>query len=167
MKDDEYAALLENIREFGYDKRLPIYTYQGKILDGWQRYRACVDLGIAPVFKKFMGDDIAAIYFVVRANTRRNVSQSQLAAILVDGECSVNNMELNKPKKRKPVDHSRETLSRLAKIYNTNREYVRMAKKLKAQAPLLYAAVESKEKSLLVAYKEYRMGTVMKGKSDG
>jgi hypothetical protein len=45
--------------------------YQGKVLDGCHRYKACLKAGIEPRFEEFKGDDAAAAAFVVSKNIRR------------------------------------------------------------------------------------------------
>ena len=49
----------------------PIVLYQGKILDGNNRYRACEDAKIAPKFTDFTGDAAAARNYVISANIHR------------------------------------------------------------------------------------------------
>jgi ParB-like chromosome segregation protein Spo0J len=49
----------------------PIVLYQGKILDGNNRYRACEDAKIAPKFTDFTGDDAQARNYVISANIHR------------------------------------------------------------------------------------------------
>jgi hypothetical protein len=55
MTDEEYGPFKESIREHGL--LMEITLYQGMILDGRQRYRACLELGIEPRFREYTGDD--------------------------------------------------------------------------------------------------------------
>jgi hypothetical protein len=53
----------------------PIVLYEGKILDGWHRYRACVRAGIEPRFEEYTGSTPAA--YVCSANVfRRHLRMS-------------------------------------------------------------------------------------------
>ena len=62
----------------------PIVRYQGKILDGNNRYRACELLKIAPKFAPdFTGDDAHARNYVISANIhRRHLNADQRRDIL-------------------------------------------------------------------------------------
>lgn len=53
MSAEEYKGLKEAIQARG--QRNPIYTYEGKIVDGRNRYQACVELGIQPRFEEWDG----------------------------------------------------------------------------------------------------------------
>ena len=46
MREAEFAALVADIRDKGQLE--PIWTHQGKIIDGRHRLQACQELGIAP-----------------------------------------------------------------------------------------------------------------------
>lgn len=79
MSGYEYDCLKLDIKQNGL--RTPITTYQGMILDGGNRYQACVDLGIRPMFEEFVGDAIGS--FVLTSNLhRRHLSPAQSAAIV-------------------------------------------------------------------------------------
>lgn len=84
MEGEEFQALVEDIRQNG--QREPIWTYEGKILDGRNRYSAILRLQerkveIEPVFREWDGkSDVVA--FVVSLNLhRRHLSESQRAMI--------------------------------------------------------------------------------------
>ena len=80
MTEAEYTALLENIREHG--QRHPIITYQGQILDGFHRFRACVELRKDAYLKEYGGSDPAG--YVLSSNLhRRHLSASQRAGAIV------------------------------------------------------------------------------------
>ena len=81
MQPDDYNRLKDDLASNGYDPKNPIYTYQGDILDGWNRYRACGELNIQPVYREFTGTDAQAFEFVMRTNKRRNLTSSQWAVI--------------------------------------------------------------------------------------
>ena len=80
MEGEEYVAFVTDIRTNGLNEE--IYTYEGKILDGRNRYRACMDAGVPPRFRGWEGG--SPITFVASANLRRrDLTPSQRAAIAV------------------------------------------------------------------------------------
>ena len=86
MSEEDYSRLVNDIKQNGFDESQPIWLYQGAILDGWNRHRACLECNVTPKFKTFAGDDSEAIAFVMRTNKRRNLSSSQWAAIAVEAK---------------------------------------------------------------------------------
>jgi len=74
LEGPEFAALVSDIAVHGQLE--PILLYDGMILDGRNRYRACLELGIKPVTNEYTGDDPQAL--VVSLNLyRRHLSRSQ------------------------------------------------------------------------------------------
>jgi hypothetical protein len=67
LEGDEFKILVEDIRRHG--QREPIVLYQGRVLDGRNRARACKAAGVAPRYEEFSGRDAAA--YVISANIRR------------------------------------------------------------------------------------------------
>lgn len=51
MSDDEFSSLCDSIREWGL--RDPILLLDGKVLDGRNRLRACLETGTPPQFEEF------------------------------------------------------------------------------------------------------------------
>jgi N6-adenosine-specific RNA methylase IME4/ParB-like chromosome segregation protein Spo0J len=78
LEGAEFDRLVEDIREQGLLN--PITIYQGKILDGRNRYRACLAAGVKPRYVDFTGDDPAA--FVLSQNlARRHLGPSERAMV--------------------------------------------------------------------------------------
>jgi len=78
LSDEEFTALKESIGRNG--QRDKILLVDDQILDGWHRYRACLELGKAPIFGVFTGD---AVQCVIDKNIhRRQLTASQRAMAL-------------------------------------------------------------------------------------
>jgi hypothetical protein len=75
---DGFKALVEDIRERGQQE--PIVLFEGKVLDGRNRARACSFLKCDPTVKDYTGND--PIGFVLSANLhRRHLNESQRAMV--------------------------------------------------------------------------------------
>ena len=80
MGQDDYLALRDDIEHSG--QREPIIVLDDMVLDGWHRYRACIELGIKPTQFKFAGDDPVA-YVKSQNLHRRHLTGSQRAEAVV------------------------------------------------------------------------------------
>ena len=79
MADSDLASLRESLLADGYVGP-PIYTFEGKILDGVHRYQLCLELGIDPPFVEYSGDN--AFRFALNQNlARRHLNESQRAMV--------------------------------------------------------------------------------------
>jgi hypothetical protein len=83
MSEPEFAAFKEDIREQGQQEA--IVLYEGKILDGLHRYRACQELGREPRVVRFEGNPRAAAQLVLGRNFhRRHLTTSQRALVAAE-----------------------------------------------------------------------------------
>lgn len=74
----EFDALVDDIKANGLHE--PIVRYQGKVLDGRNRFLACQKAKVKAKFRDFKGNDDAALKLVVSANVhRRHLTESQRA----------------------------------------------------------------------------------------
>jgi hypothetical protein len=74
MEGTKFDALVEDMRLRGQQE--PIALFQGMILDGNNRYRACQRIGAEPLAKEYTGTD--PIGFVLSANLhRRHLDETQ------------------------------------------------------------------------------------------
>jgi ParB-like chromosome segregation protein Spo0J len=89
----EFDGLVASIRENGLREGSPIIVFEGKILDGRNRYLACKEAGVMAIAEDFEGTVEEARQFVIDANLRRrHLDASQRAMIaanlatLADGQ---------------------------------------------------------------------------------
>lgn len=83
VEGESFDALVSDIRANGL--REPITLHDGMILDGGNRYRACLAAGVEPTFVAFTGGNIVS--FVLSANLhRRHLSAGQQAAIVASAQ---------------------------------------------------------------------------------
>jgi ParB-like chromosome segregation protein Spo0J len=69
LNGSEFNELVADVGTNGLHE--PIVLYQGAILDGRNRYRACLKAKVDPRFEEFEGDDAAALAFVISKNIHR------------------------------------------------------------------------------------------------
>lgn len=79
----EFETLRDDIKAAGL--RSPIVLHNGMILDGGNRYRACIEAGVEPRFVQFTGDNL--VQFVLSVNLhRRHMTPGQQAAIVASAQ---------------------------------------------------------------------------------
>lgn len=81
MTEEEFAELRADIKENGFDERMKIVIFEGQVLDGWHRQRACVMEHVQPTYETYKGDK--PLKFVIRRNMLRrhwSVADRALAA---------------------------------------------------------------------------------------
>lgn len=154
MSDDEFNELKRDIQANG--QLMPIWVLDDKIVDGRNRYQACIELGIEPLYQNIPGhpDMAALLTFVISANEkRRHLTSGQKAFVALEVERMLaeeakkrqgarTDLESTFPKSLGNVDSRDKESSRLAaRIANTNHQYVTDAKKIQREAPELKEAV--------------------------
>jgi ParB-like chromosome segregation protein Spo0J len=88
MTGEEFADLVDSIRVNGLMNE--IVLWEGKILDGRNRYLACKEAGVLPRLRAFTGSHADAVRFVCEQNLRRrHMTESQRAmaaqALIAEG----------------------------------------------------------------------------------
>lgn len=83
MIDGDLQQLADDIKQNGLLN--PIWLYEGKILDGRNRWSACIIAGIKPATKEYTGNEPTA--FAVSLNDkRRHMNKGSLAAVAAELE---------------------------------------------------------------------------------
>ena len=178
MSDEEYAELKRDIAAHGQIERVTLH--EGAILDGRNRYRACVELGITPNTETFHANGLSALDFVIAKNLkRRHLTGGQKAMLALEIEPYF--AEQAKERQRESIEERRDDKGRAkpntekiqyldnsekrndntasaqaARAVGTNAHYVSDAKKVAAHAPELVERVKSGEMTLQDASKTAR-----------
>lgn len=84
MNDKDFSALVDDIKAHG--QREPIVVFQGAILDGRHRAKACALLGIEPTYRTFDGDEAAAALLAKSLNVHRRHLTREQRRELIDAE---------------------------------------------------------------------------------
>ena len=176
MQPEDFQRLLSDIKQNGYDSKQPIYLYEGKIVDGWNRYKACNELGVDPVYKQFIGSNSDAVLFIMRTNKRRNLTSSQWAAIAAEADeiWEVIAKQVEDERRRKQAETQAKTMKRkpitelipqqakprtetrkiVAETFNTNERYVSDAKKYRTEKPEVFERIKSGETTIAEVKKQ-------------
>jgi hypothetical protein len=155
LQGPAFDALKANIARNGLLH--PIVTLDGKVLDGRNRERACLELGIEPQYEEWHGNGTAADYVVATNLSRRDLTKSQRAAIAVliephfavlarerqrhPGKAGKGEPKADTVTEKMPEQAAGEAREHAATLCGTNSRYVTDAKRLLAEAPDLFHKV--------------------------
>lgn len=149
MAGQEFEALKADIKANGL--RQPIVTHQGMILDGGNRYAACMEVGVKPIMTEYTGTNL--VTYVLSANFyRRHLSAGQQAAIVASATDWAKAQTVGKPKSGNAT--GLQTVADRAAVSGASDKTQRMADKLVKEKPALAQQVVKGEKSLNQAVKE-------------
>jgi len=149
MNDAEFADLKADIEKNGL--REPLWTYQGKVIDGRNRLRACQELGITPATREWNGDG-SPLDFVVSLNLhRRHLNETQRAMVAARlkqtfekdaKKRSLQGKELD-PRENFPTGRLSEAAGRLLNVSYKSVDFA--SKVIQHGCPELIALVDSSE----------------------
>lgn len=146
LEGREFTELCNDIKANG--QREPIWVYEGKILDGRNRFRACNAVGVTPRTAAYTGDDPLA--FVLSLNLhRRHLSESQRGMVAA----KVANLENGQRATFANLQSTAPvTQAQAAEMLNVSPRTVAAAVKVRDEAaPELVHAVESGKVSVSAA----------------
>jgi phage N-6-adenine-methyltransferase len=143
LDGSEFAALAEDIRATGL--RQPILLFEGVILDGRNRYRACIEAGVDPRFEIYDGNDPLA--YVISLNLkRRHLDESQRAMVAA----KIANMGEGRPSKTSPIGEVSQ--AQAAEMLNVGKRSVERAAEVRGHGvPELAEKVERGQVSVSAA----------------
>jgi ParB-like chromosome segregation protein Spo0J len=168
MDEAKLAELADDIRKNG--QLVPVWLYEGKILDGRNRWAACKIAGFEPKTKEYTGDEPTA--FAVSLNDRRrHMNKGALAAVAAElepffaADAKRRQQKAGKEHGRgqkvvekvpQPIDTKPSPKAReeAAKSVGVNDRYVSDAKKVKQEAPEVFERLKAGKITLQDAKRE-------------
>jgi len=131
MDDVDLKSLADDIKENG--QRAPITLLDGKILDGRNRYRACLMADVTPRFKDFNGDG-DPLALIISANVmRRHLTESQ--RIIIAAKIATIKNGGDRRSDQSANLHSDRTVDEAAKEMRVSPRSVKTGKKVIRDAP--------------------------------
>jgi len=152
MNEAEFSALLNSMNRNGYDKDSPIVNYEGKILDGRNRWNAAQETGVKPTFTEYHGDD--PLGFVIQHNlTRRHLNETQRAGVAA----KIANMEVGDNQYGSPnLETHKVSVPQAAEMLNVGKSTVATYRAVAAAAPELVEKMDSGEMTAHQAEKKVK-----------
>ena len=158
MPEEAIVELAEDIRRFGQQQ--PIWLFEGMVLDGRNRLRACLLAGVAPEVREWRGDD--PIRWVLSLNFhRRHLTDTQKAVVGARAELLLAEREAaqaqageaddrpsgvdGEPKPLRASDYKRARTSAAALVNVSERAIARGRQLIERAVPDLVDAVERGE----------------------
>ena len=140
---EEFQLLCDDIKKEGLNH--PVILLDNTILDGRNRYRACVKVDIEPTFEEFKGDDPLA--FVLSENLhRRHLTASQRAALAAE----VANMTWGGDRKndQDAILRLEKTNKEASELFQVGKRYIVEAKAIKENHPGKFAELKSGKRTI-------------------
>jgi ParB-like chromosome segregation protein Spo0J len=170
LPDDELQKLAEDIKNNG--QRFSIVRWEGQIIEGRNRLKACEIIGVEPMFRDIGKDtletDLDVAKSIISSNLiRRHLSASERAVLAVEL------IEMAKPKGTPmvpgepipdpadaaapapvPAKPDKASVKSAAELTGTSPSYVYRAAQVKDQDPKKFEEVKKGTKSIAVAKRE-------------
>jgi N6-adenosine-specific RNA methylase IME4 len=155
MDGPEFAALVDDIKQNGLLD--PIIIHENKIIDGRNRYRACLAAGIEPRFEEWKQNDMPMLDWVVSKNLhRRHLNETQRSVVakklttfnLGDNQYTIGSANL-------PTQNT-VTQARAAKMLNVSERTIRTVAAVEREKPEFMPMLESGQMSAHEAYQQIK-----------
>lgn len=166
IEGQAYQELMADVLKHGI--REPIWVYEGKILDGRNRYRAAQAMGVPFNVKYWDGDEDGALSLVLSLNLkRRQLEKGQLAFVAL----AIEAYEAELAKKRQaeniarnvskvaivpPSEDAGKSRDKAAEAVGVSARYVQDAKKVATKAPELVEQIQAGTMTIPEAIKEIK-----------
>jgi len=166
MDEDKLREMADDIRKNG--QLIPVWLYEGKILDGRNRYAACKIAGVEPRTKEYTGDEPTA-FAVAMNDRRRHMNKGALAAVAAELEpfFAKDSARRKKETEGRPKKDAEKPVAKLppvcpkpkaraeaAKSVGVGERYVQDAKKVKQEAPEVFEKLKAGKITLQDAKRE-------------
>ena len=145
MEGSPFDELVADIKVYGLREK--IWTYEGKILDGRNRFLACQKAKIKPEYRTFKGTGQGALAFVISANihrrqltdTQRAMAAARIATLRQGGDSNAPRGALTQTQAAEHMQVSRRSVQRARKVIESGSKQLQHAVE-SGDVPLTMAA---------------------------
>jgi hypothetical protein len=89
MSRREFDELVADIDAHG--QQVPIWTFNGSVIDGRNRYKACLKLNLAPMMIEWEGEESELVPFIVSLNLKRRHLKAGQRSMVAAKLANINN----------------------------------------------------------------------------
>jgi len=160
IEGKEFKELVEDIKKQGLLES--IWIYDGKIVDGRNRYRACKEAGVEPSVRIWDGNG-SLVSFIVSLNlNRRHLTKAQAACVAIDA------LPMYEAEAEERMKHEGNTYGKIAtgdlgkardfasEDFHVAARYIQDAKKIKEEAPEEFEQVKIGKKKITQVVRELK-----------
>ena len=141
MQGTEFEALKSDIKENGLIEAIWI-DKNGLIIDGRNRHRACLEIGIEPDFKIYSDDDV--LNFIISMNIQRRHLNETQRAIIASRIANIEKIDTLKQGSRSAnLPIGKISQAEAAEKFNISERMIRTVKSIERSAPELIERMES------------------------
>jgi N6-adenosine-specific RNA methylase IME4 len=150
MPEKLICRLADDIKKNGLQEVITIF--EGKILDGRNRYLACRKAEVAPLFKDFKGNNPLAFVLSSNAN-RQHFNESQRGLV----GARLANLPPHRPENKSASMRTYSyTQPEAAKLLNVSERLIQYAKVILEEAPEEVPAIEQGDKTIIQVIREIK-----------
>lgn len=161
LEGDDFRALCRDIENNGL--LVPIWLHpDGRIIDGRNRYRACVETMVPAEYRTWSGDGSLVAFAVSLNLKRRHLDATQKAVVSVDilpmleMEAKARMSRGGEGKEIFPYLEKGQARDKAANATGANPRYVSDAKRIKEEAPELFEKMRNGEVKIQEAKRDLR-----------
>jgi N6-adenosine-specific RNA methylase IME4 len=147
---EDYNSLKDSISKDGLLEA--IWIYDNKIIDGRNRYKACLELKISPRYRQYDGEPDKLVDFVLGLNlSRRHLTPSEKACVAVEALGYYEKQAKERQLAGKKIDLTEkfpqgggkgEAREQVAQIFGVNSRYVSDAKRIAKEDETIFNQIK-------------------------
>ena len=136
LEGDDFDSLVESIKSDGLLNAIWIHPDDGSIIDGRNRYRACVKAKVAPRYQEWDGKGSLTDFVVDQNIERRHLDGTEKAILAVDLEPFYH--EESKEKQRQSPGRPKKVRKKFLKLKSASSRRATRLRRRRRRTPIMF-----------------------------